>query len=111
MQAIVAAFGGFDGANGWRPARVWMGRRFDKGVAVRGAPAGNMILVADELANVFHLPIDIAGFGAAPTRLSPARRPGCEGNVICLLNVGRVPPALNNMAYTMHNQHVMVAHA
>lgn len=107
MHAIVAAFRGFDGANGLRPTRVWLGRSFDKAVATRSAPAGNMILVADELANVFHLPIDIAGFGSAPTHLSPARRPGGDGNVICLLEDGRQTPARISSADARHHIHVL----
>ncbi len=39
MQGLVAAFRGFDGANGLRPARVWFGRSFDKRVVSRSAPA------------------------------------------------------------------------
>jgi type IV secretion system coupling TraD/TrwB family protein len=107
MHGLVAAFRGFDGANGLRPTRVWLGRSFDKAVARRSAPAGHMILVADELANVFHLPIDIAGFGSAPTHLSPARRPSGDGNVICLLEDGRQTPARISPADARHHIHVL----
>src|SRR5260370_18288668 len=89
MHGVVAALRGFDGANGVRPARVWFGRRFDQRLANRSAPAGNTILVADELAGLFHLPIDIGGFVAAPTPPSPPRPPSGDGNVICLLEDGR----------------------
>ena len=92
MHGLVAAFRGFDGANGLRPTRVWLGRRFDKAVARRSAPAGNMILVADELANLFHLPIDIAGFESAPTR--PFSRAPAEWRRKCHLSArGRTPYA------------------
>jgi hypothetical protein len=107
MHGIVAAFRGFDGANGLRPARVWFGRRFDQRLANRSAPAGNTILVADELAGLFHLPVDIGGFGAAPTRLSPARRPSGDGNVICLLEDGRQTPARISSADARHHIHVL----
>jgi len=107
MHGLVAAFRGFDGANGLRPTRVWLGRSFDKAVARRSAPAGHMTLVADELANVFHLPIDIAGFGSAPTHLSPARRPSGDGNVICLLEDGRQTPARISPADARHHIHVL----
>src|SRR5207247_1189379 len=107
IHGRVAAFRGFDGANGLRPTRVWLGRSFDKATARRSAPAGHMILVADELANVFHLPIDIAGFGSAPTHLSPARRPSGDGNVICLLEDGRQTPARISPADARHHIHVL----
>jgi hypothetical protein len=107
MHGLVAAFRAFDGANGLRPTRVWSGRSFDKAVARRSAPAGHMILVADELANVFHLPIDIAGFESAPTHLSPARRPSGDGNVICLLEDGRHTPARISAGDARHHIHVL----
>jgi hypothetical protein len=89
MHALTAAFRGFDGANGLRPARVWFKARFDTRVRSRSGPSGSMVLVRDELANLFHLPVDIPGFAASPTRLSPQRRPGGEGNLVCLLEDGR----------------------
>ncbi|MHB8688118.1 MAG: type IV secretory system conjugative DNA transfer family protein [Candidatus Dormibacteraceae bacterium] len=107
MHGLVAAVRGFDGANGLRPARVWFGRSFDRRLASRSAPAGNMILVADELAGLFHLPVDIAGFGAAPTRLSPARRPSGDGKVICLLEDGRQTPVRISSADARHHIHVL----
>lgn len=83
MHALTAAFRGFDGANGLRPARVWLKSRFDNLVRSRGGPSGSMVLVRDELASLFHLPVDIPGFGAAPTRLAPARRPSGDGKTVC----------------------------
>ena len=107
MHGLVAAFRGFDGANGLRPAHIWFGRRFDSQIASRSAPAGNMILVADELAGLFHLPVDIAGFGAAPTRLAPARRPSGDGSIICLLEDGRQTPARMSAGDARHHIHVL----
>ena len=107
MHGLVAAFRGFDGANGLRPAHVWFGRSFDRRVVSRSAPAGSMTLVADELASLFHLPVDIAGFGAAPTRLSPARRPSGDGKVICLLEDGRQTPVRISSADARHHIHVL----
>src|SRR6202049_1346509 len=66
-----------------------------------------MILVADELANIFHLPIDIAGFESAPTHLSPARRPSGDGNVICLLEDARHTPARISAGDARHHIHVL----
>ena len=66
-----------------------------------------MILVADELASLFHLPVDIAGFGAAPTRLSPARRPSGDGNIICLLEDSRQTPIRISPADALHHMDVV----
>src|SRR5207247_8969523 len=68
---------------------------------------GNAILVAHELARLFHVPIDVVGFGAAPSRLSPARRPRGDGNVICLLDDGRQTPARISSADARHHIHVL----
>ena len=103
IHGLTAAFRGFDGANGLRPARVWLSRRFDKMVASRSGPVGHMILVADELANLFHLPVEIAGFGVAPTRLSPARRPSGDGNIVCLLEDGRQTAVKISPADALHH--------
>lgn len=93
IDGLMAAFRGFDGVfNGLRPARVWFGRRFDKAVASRSGPTGNMILVPDELAGLFHLPVGLPGFGAAPPRLAPAKRPGPDGNMVCHLEDERQTP-------------------
>ena len=107
MHALLASFRGFDGANGFRPRRVWLGRRFDKTVAGRVAPSGGMVLVASELAGLFHLPTDVAGFDTAPTSLTPARRPGNEGKILCLLEDGRQTPATLDAADARHHVHVL----
>lgn len=107
MHALVAAFRGFDGANGLRPKRVWFGRRFDGAQAARSAPEGQMTLVGDELAGLFHLPSDVAGFDSAPTRLAPARRPAGEGKIVCLLEDGRDTPATVSPLDARHHLHVL----
>src|ERR1700693_742759 len=107
MHALLASFRGFDGANGFRPRRVWLGRRFDKTVAGRVAPSGGMVLVASELAGLFHLPTDVAGFDTAPTSLTPARRPGNEGKILCLLEDVRQTPANLDAADARHHVHVL----
>ena len=103
MHGMTAAFRGFDGANGLRPVGVWFGRRFDRIVASRRGPAGNMILVADELANLFHLPVDIPGFGVAPTRLAPARRPSGDGKTVCHLEDERQTPVKISPSDALHH--------
>ena len=103
MHALTAAFRGFDGANGLRPSRVWLKARFDKLVRSRSGPSGRMVLVRDELANLFHLPVDIPGFAAAPTRLAPARRPSAEGNLVCVLQDGRNTQVRITPAESLHH--------
>src|SRR5260370_9451771 len=103
MHGVVAAFRGFDGANGLRPERVWFGRRFDQRLANRSAPAGNTILVADELAGLFHLPIDIGGFWGAPAPPSPPPRPTGDGEFLSLLQDGRQTPATISSAPPRHH--------
>ena len=107
MHAVVAAFRGFDAANGLRPARIWFGRPFDRAVDGRAGPSGSMILVADELAGLFHLPLDVAGFDSAPARLTPARRPTGPGKVLCLLEDGRDTPARLAPTDARHHVHVL----
>ena len=94
MHALVAAFRGFDGANGLRPARTWW-------------PAGPLTLVAEELAGLFHLPVEVAGFEGAHARLAPSRRPSGEGKVICLLEDGRDTPARLGPVDARHHVHVL----
>jgi hypothetical protein len=107
MHALVAAFRGFDGANGLRPTRVWLSRAFDRTVEARGGPAGSMVLVAEEVAGLFHLPLEVAGFEGAHARLTPARRPAGEGKVICLLEDGRDTPARLAPGDARHHVHVL----
>ena len=107
IHALVAAFRGFDAANGLRPTRVWRSRSFDRTVEARGGPAGSMILVAEELAGLFHLPLEVAGFESAHARLTPARRPVGEGKVICLLEDGRDTPARLAPVDARHHVHVL----
>src|SRR5207302_667430 len=108
VDGLVAAFRGFDGiTNGLRPSRVWLGRRFDKAVVSRSAPAGNVILVPDELAGIFHLPVDIPGFAAASPRLAPAKRPSPEGNLVCHLEDERQTPVRISPADALHHMQLM----
>src|SRR5450759_2097629 len=89
VQAIASGFRSLDGANGLRPARVWFGRHFDRALAVRSRPGqATSILVADELAQVFHLPCGSANLATAPLALAPM--PGLAGNgkVLAVADIG-----------------------
>jgi hypothetical protein len=108
VDGLVAAFRGFDGiTNGLRPSRVWFGRRFDKAVVSRSAPTGNMILVPDELAGLFHLPVEIPGFATAPPRLAPAKRPSPDGNLVCHLEDERQTQVRISPADALHHMHLI----
>ena len=107
MHALVAACRGFDGANGLRPAHVWFGRSFDKAVTSRRTPGGASILTAEELAGLFHLPADVAGFESAPVRLGLARRPQSSGKVICLTEDGSATPVAISAADSRQHIHVL----
>jgi hypothetical protein len=108
MDGLMAAFRGFDGVvNGLRPARVWLSRRFDNAVASRSGPSGKMILVPDELAGLFHLPVALPGFGAAPPRLAPAKRPSPDGNLVCHLDDERQTPVRISPADALHHMQLI----
>jgi hypothetical protein len=107
MHALVAACRSFDGANGLRPAHVWFGKLFDKAVTSRRAPGGAGILTAEELAGVFHLPADVAGFESAPVRLGLGRRPQSSGKVICLTEDGSGTPVAISPADSRQHIHVL----
>ncbi|MHB8739509.1 MAG: type IV secretory system conjugative DNA transfer family protein [Candidatus Dormibacteria bacterium] len=89
VQAIASGFRSLDGANGLRPARVWFGHHFDRALAARSRPGqATSILVADELAQVFHLPCGSANLATAPLALAPM--PGLAGNgkVLAVADIG-----------------------
>src|SRR6266851_3519730 len=89
VQAIASGFRSLDGANGLRPARVWFGRHFDRAFAARSGPGqATSILVADELARVFHLPCGSVSLATAPLALAPI--PGLAGGskVLAIADIG-----------------------
>ncbi|MGI0130185.1 MAG: hypothetical protein ACREEC_08570, partial [Thermoplasmata archaeon] len=83
VHSLAAAFRLFDGANGLRPKRVWLGRPFDRAVSSRKAPGGHAaVLVPEELAGLFHLPIASDAIDTAPVRLAPPRLKPPEGDKV-----------------------------
>ncbi len=111
MHAVIAAFRPLDGANGLRPTRVWLGQRFDRRLVRRTPPrTKGLVLVAEELANLFHLPCPGIPMEAAPRRMFPNSIPWPAENgekVICLLEDDRQTPATISQPDCRHHIHVL----
>ncbi len=85
MHSLVAAFRSCDGANGLRPKRVWLGGRFDRLLLARRPPATSSgVLVPEELAGLFHLPVAVEALEVAPVRVAPPRLKLAGGKILCL---------------------------
>lgn len=90
LHAMIAGFRGLDGANSLRPRRVFWAKRFDQVLAEHGAPAETGIrLTPDELAGVFHLPINAVPMESAVARLVPRHVLNADGAVLCRADGGR----------------------
>lgn len=74
IHSLAAAFRRFDGGNGLRPKRVWLGRHFDRALVRRKPPSRHSdVFVPEELAGLFHLPIAGDSVGSAPVSVAPPR--------------------------------------
>jgi len=88
MHTLSSAFRSLDGGNGLRPRRVWLGKRLDRALIDRRAPSGRgPVLVAEELARLFHLPCEGIEMDAAPVRVPPPRLLAAPGKTLCLSDV------------------------
>ena len=88
IHSLAAAFRRFDAANGLRPKRVWIGRQFDRSVSCRKPPGRRAdVLVPEELAGLFHLPIATESIDAAPVSVAPPRL-GPEGDKVMFASDG-----------------------
>jgi hypothetical protein len=84
LHAMVGGFRGLDGANSLRPRRVFWAKRFDRALAERAAPIDTGIrLTPDELAFVFHLPINAVPMESVIARLAPRHVLNVDGAVLC----------------------------
>ena len=107
VHSLVAAFRSFDGANGLRPHRVWLGSRFDQSLLTRRAPStGRDVFVPDELAGLFHLPVAAEAVEVAPVRLAPPRISSGAGKVLCLSD--GATPAPIRIAQADCRQHIHI---
>ena len=84
MHTLASAFRSLDGSNGLRPHRVWRGAHFDRALTQRWPPCGRgPILVAEELARLFHVPCPGIPMDTAATRVAPARALPQSGKPLC----------------------------
>ncbi len=108
MHAVAAGFRPLDGANGLRPARVWFPRRFDRQLVHRHPPGTNgLVLIAEELAHLFHLPCAGVAMDVAPVRRSPTRLSGQSDKVVCFVQDHRRTPATISQADCRQHMHVI----
>jgi hypothetical protein len=89
MQSLVSAFRSLDGANTLRPGRVLVGPWFDRDVRDRRPPRQrDMVMVASELAALFHVPCPGSALETAPVRILPGRQAAQRDKVIGLAEDG-----------------------
>jgi hypothetical protein len=107
IQALTSAFRTLDGANGLRPARVWLGRRFDRDIAQSRPPRTKALtLCAEELAHLFHLPCPGAALLAAPVRVPPVVLP-THGRILCIGDDDARTPVTVSLKDLRHHVHVI----
>ena len=103
MQAVTSGFRSLDGANGLRPARVFFGRHFDRTLATRAAPTrATSILIAEELAQLFHLPCGTGNLATAPMALAPIAGLAGQGKVIAVADIGGEPISISQESCRHH---------
>ncbi len=108
MQAFTAAFRPLDGANGLRPARVWFPHRFDRQLMHRHPPGTQgLVLIAEELVHLFHLPCAGVAMDVAPVRMAPTRLSGHGDKVVCFVQDGRHTSATISQADCRQHVHVV----
>jgi len=108
MHTLTSAFRSLDGSNGLRPHRVLRTSRFDRDIALRRPPSGRgPILVAEELAQLFHLPSAGIPMDAAATRVPPPGQLPRLGKTICLADASGNRPVTISQADCRHHIHVL----
>src|SRR5258708_8676871 len=107
VHAVASAYRALDGENGLRPKRVRWAPGFDRPVAGHRAPGGRLHLVAEELAQLFHLPISTVPMDAARVRLGPDRPLAADGSILCRLEGSTGEPARIAQPDRRHHMHVL----
>jgi len=104
MQTLTSACRSLDGSNGLRPHRVFLGRSFDRALVQRAAASGQgPILVAEELARLFHLPAFGIPMDEAATRVAPARIELASGKILCFADaLGNAPITISQVDARQH---------
>src|SRR5438552_3542175 len=107
VHAVASAYRALAGEHGLRPKRVRWAAGFDRAVAEHGAPGGRLHLGAEELAQLFHLPISTVPMDAARVRLGPDRPLSAVGSILCRLEGTTGEPARIAQADRRHHMHVL----
>jgi energy-coupling factor transporter ATP-binding protein EcfA2 len=105
LRPVAGAFQALDGENRLRVKRVWWSRGFDAALERRlGPTAGNLVLSAEELAQLCHLPLAGVAMDSAHVRIAPARPLGGEGSLLCRLEDDKRTPV--RIAQRERRQHL-----
>jgi len=108
MHTLSAAFRTLDGGNGLRPHRVFRRSRFDRSLLEPAAPsARSSVLVAAELACLFHVPCPGAAMETATTRVASLHRPTGLGKTICVADAGSRQAVTISQADCRQHIHVL----
>ena len=111
VRSAASAFNALDGDNHLRPSRVWWPWSFDHAVVTRQGPGtASMVLVAEEVAQLCHLPLDGVAMDEARVRMMPAHRSSsgqdATGSLLCRLDDQRAAPV--TIRQTDRRQHVHI---
>src|SRR5207249_3575163 len=101
MQTLTSSYRSLDGSNGLRPHRVFRPRAFDRDLSQRRPPSGRgPVLVAEEMARLFHLPALGIAMDEAATRVAPARTVPLSGKTLCFAAaLGNAPTTISRKTY------------
>ncbi len=104
MQTITSAYRSLDGSNGLRPHRVFRARAFDRDLSQRQPPSGQgPVLVAEELARLFHLPATGIPMDEAAIRVAPAYPVLLSGKTLCSADaLGNAPITISQADCRQH---------
>jgi len=104
MQTLTSSYRSLDGSNGLRPHRVFRPRAFDRDLSQRRPPSGQgPVLVAEELARLFHLPALGIAMDEAATRVAPAHTVPLSGKTLCFADaVGNAPITISQADCRQH---------
>src|ERR1700682_1112191 len=104
MQTLTSSYRSLEGSNGLRPHRVFRPRAFDRDLSQRRQPSGQgPVLVAEELARLFHLPALGIAMDEAATRVAPAHTVPLSGKTLCFADaVGNAPITISQADCRQH---------
>ncbi len=108
LRPVLAGYQTLDGANGLRAQRVWWRHAFDRALSTRLGPGRtNLVLTAEELAELFHLPLTGIPMDTARVRLTPDRSGSEVGSTLCRLEDGSRLAVRISQPDRRHHLHVL----